>query len=127
MPTMKEIRYIEQDLEESLREDAARRFPFSDKRRRYLMLQICAAARRGVEADHELQNAFEEAKIKRMKLRWLEMPYETGIYADHPCAMDAPDGVVRVLQQWWAGPPEAGYGNDIPTGEWRDIPIAREA
>jgi len=66
----------------------------------------------------------EKEMTPTAKLRWLELPYEIGIYGKYPSAIEVRDGRVRVLQQWWAGPPEAGYGNDIPTGKWRDVPIA---
>jgi len=63
------------------------------------------------------------------KQQWLDLPYETGIYAKHPSAIEVRDGRVRVLQQWWEGPPTLVGFNQMTVaqeGEWRDIPIARE-
>lgn len=55
------------------------------------------------------------------KFRWLELPYEIGIYAEHPSGIESRDGRFHVLQQWWDSP----FKEEL--GEWRDIPIEREA
>jgi hypothetical protein len=62
------------------------------------------------------------------KLRWLVLP----LGAEREGAVPAWNGPsVRVLQQWWEGPYlHPGEHPDFPaykpTGEWRDIEIARE-
>jgi len=60
------------------------------------------------------------------KQQWLDLPYETGIYAKHPSAIEVRDGRVRVLQQWWEQTLSDMDGPEVK-GEWRDIPVEEQA
>ena len=61
------------------------------------------------------------------KFRWLDLSFSTTGYKDHPSAINFHG--YRVLQQWWEGTPLFLDGHKIhqSQGEWRDIPIEREA
>jgi hypothetical protein len=64
------------------------------------------------------------------KLRFVERDSysKNGEYFTHPHK-------VRILQQWWEttsmGTMNLGFGGEVPigevTGEWRDVPVEKEA
>jgi len=58
--------------------------------------------------------------IPTAKLRWFDTRLRGEAGKDYPSAISGGDYRTLVLQQWW----ESGYEGE--SGEWRDIPIARE-